>query len=137
MGINKLTPKQLIEKEILLNANGYGDVKFDGEITNDNIEELYDELLVEEDLHWDYENEFRCSGEETNVECSDWSRHYESKSVATKLSDGTWIGWTYWYGGGKHSEPSAIEWMEDAYLLDVTEEEKVVTVRTFKKKEVD
>lgn len=24
--------------------------------------------------------------------------------------DGTWVGWTYWYGGGKYAEPSAIPW---------------------------
>jgi hypothetical protein len=130
-----MTPREMIRKEILSDAIRHGAVKFDGEITADNIEELYDELLVKEDLHWDYEDLFRCSGEETGIAC-ERSRHYENKSVATKLSDGTWVGWTYWYGGGKHGEPDAFDWMGDAYFLDVKEEEKTVIVRTFKKKGV-
>ena len=81
----------------------------------------------------DYVYEFREGQVETDVTC-EWCRHYESKSVAANI-DGTWIGWTYWYGGGKHGEPEAVAWMEDAYFLDVTEEEKLVTVRTFTKKE--
>ena len=59
--------------------------------------------------------------------------HYESKSVATQLNGPIWIGWTYWYGGGKHSNPSEIEWMDGAYYLGVEEEEKTVTVQTFTK----
>ena len=49
------------------------------------------------------------------------------------MPDGSWVGWTYWYGGGKYGEPEAIDWMDDAYDLACTEEEKVVTVRTFTK----
>jgi hypothetical protein len=47
----------------------------------------------------------------------------------------SWIGWTYFYGGGKYGEPESIDWMSEAYFLDVAEEEKMVVVRTFKKKE--
>jgi hypothetical protein len=35
--------------------------------------------------------------------------------------------------GGKYGEPEAVEWIDDAYDLVCTEEEKVVTVRTFAK----
>lgn len=59
------------------------------------------------------------------------SRHYESEAVAYQYVDGSWVGWSYWYGGGKHGEPEAIDWMEDAYDVNCTEEEKVVVVRTF------
>lgn len=80
----------------------------------------------------DAESDFRLSGYQTDLPC-EYSRHYESDSMATKLTDGSWVGWTRWYGGGKHGDPGAIDWMEDAYFLDVTEEEKMVTVRTWKK----
>ena len=129
-----MTPEQAIKREILMWANKEKEV--DGglpDITERNADRLYDELLVEPGHHWDYESEFRCSGEETEIEC-DWSRHYESKSVATNLRDGTWIGWTYWYGGGKHGNPEEIDWMEDAYFLDVEEKEELVITRTFTKK---
>lgn len=75
--------------------------------------------------------EFRDSyDEETDIKC-DWSRHYESKSVAKKLDNGKWVGYTYWYGGGKHGEPEAIDWIDDAYFLEMKEEMR--PVRTFTK----
>ena len=58
-------------------------------------------------------------------------RHYDATSVAAQMPDGSWIGWINFHGGGKHGEPEAIEWMQDAYHLDVKEEEKIVVVRTF------
>jgi hypothetical protein len=130
-----MTPEQAIKREMLLEAiKCNDDLNWDCPITADNVDEAWQSVLVDNDAHWDCKSEFRSSGEDTDIPC-DWSRHYESKSVARKLSDGSWVGWTYWYGGGKHGEPEAVEWMEDAYFLNVTEEEKVVTVRTFTKLE--
>lgn len=99
-------------------------------LTEDTIDDLYEAF---HDDMYDLKNEFREGDVETNLPC-DYSRHYESKSVAAKIPDGSWVGWTYWYGGGKHGEPEAIGWMEYAYDLDVIEEEKMVIVRTFTKK---
>lgn len=131
--ITNMTAEQYIKRHILLMAAKHDpdEIKIDGEITSANVDQLYDDLLVERDAHWDYVSEMRDGQEETGLPC-EYSRHYESKSVAS-LIDGRWIGWTYWYGGGKHGEPEAIDWMDEAYFLDVTEEEKVVTVRTFTK----
>ena len=130
-----MTPSQKIKREILMDAIRLNnDLNWDGDITAENVDDAYETVLIENDAHWDCESEFRCGGEDTDMPC-DYSRHYESKSVACKLSDGTWVGWTYWYGGGKHGEPEAIDWMSDAYELNVTEEEKTVTVRTFTKLE--
>lgn len=98
-------------------------------LSDEEVEALY-EKLVEEDGHWDARSEVRGGQVETGLPC-EWSRHYESNAVASQLPDGSWIGWTYWYGGGKHSEPEAIDWMEDAYDLNCKEEEKLVIVRTF------
>lgn len=130
-----MTPEQHIRKHILLMAakNDPEEIKIDGEITAENVDAIWDEQLVEKDAHWDYVSEMRDGQEETGLKC-EYSRHYESKSVAS-LIDGVWIGWTYWYGGGKYGEPEAIDWMDSAYFLDVTEEENVVTVRTFTKKD--
>lgn len=98
------------------------------EVTADNIDELYDECEDKQDVIY----EVREGDYETKLPCQS-SRHYESKSVAAQAPDGSWVGWTYWYGGGKHGEPEAIDWMDEAYDLEVTEEEKLVVVRTFKK----
>lgn len=97
------------------------------------VDEVYDDL-VEREEHWDAISETREGTVETNLEC-DWSRHYESKAVAAQYIDGSWVGWTYWYGGGKHGEPEAIDWMDSAYDLTCTEEEKTVIVRTFARTE--
>lgn len=70
---------------------------------------------------------------ETDIE-AEYDRHYESKSVAACFY-GKWVGWTYWYGGGKHGNPKEIEWMEDAYFLDCVETQELVTVRKFTKQE--
>ena len=103
------------------------------EITGDVIDEAYQQL-VDAGEQWDAESEVREGTAETGLPC-EWSRNYESKAVATQLPDGSWVGWTYWYGGGKHSNPEEIDWIDDAYDLSCTEEEKVVTVRTFSKAE--
>ena len=130
-----MTPEQKIKRDIINSlAENYRDednfpeLK---ELTNENVDQNYDLLG---DWVQDEEYSYREGDMETNIDCPD-SRHYESQSVAKKLSDGSWIGWTYWYGGGKHGEPDAIEWMDEAYELEVTEENQTVTVRTFKKKD--
>lgn len=133
--MKKITPKQKIRIEILSRAINNKDLDLGAVINSlgaDNVDELYESLLVEPGLHWDYESEFR-EGEYNTGLPSDCNRHYECREVATKLNDGTWVGWTYWYGGGKYGEPESIDWMSDAYFLDVKEEEKLVVVREFKK----
>lgn len=127
-----MTPEQKLKKEIVLLAIKDKNINFLGNIDNTNVEELYQQL-VDSDVHWDYKNEIRHGQVETNVDC-EFSRHYESKSVAMQVEDGSWVGWTYWYGGGKFGEPEAIDFMADAYELYCKEEEKIVVVRTFEKK---
>lgn len=132
-----MTPEQKIKKEIVLKAIENKDIQFDNiylqtDINEYNVDPLY-QSLVDEDMHWDYQNEMRNGQYETGIDC-EYSRHYDSKSVAMKMSDGSWIGWTYWYGGGKFGEPEAIDWMTTAYELNTTEEERTLIVRTFEKK---
>ena len=125
-----MTPEQAIKRHILVTV----ELRDFNELNENNIDEVYDFDLENSEIADLYEavNEFRYGDEETSIYC-DSSRHYESKPVASKLVDGTWVGWTYWYGGGKHGEPDAMDWIEDAYYLSVKEEQKVVTIRTFKK----
>jgi len=126
-----MTPEQKI-KQLVIIANADLCGVQPPEINEANVDDLY---AAGEGDDWglqDAREEVRGGEFETGIPC-DWSRHYESKSVAAKAPDGSWVGWTYWYGGGKHGEPEGIDWMDSAYDLDVTEEEKVVTVRTFAK----
>ena len=100
--------------------------------TDEGVQEAYDHIWEIDSRIQDFEYEFREGEERTSLEC-DWSRNYESEAVASKMFDGTYCGWTYWFGGGKHSNPEEIEWMEDAYDLNFVEEEKLVTIKTFSK----
>lgn len=126
-----MTPKQAIREDILCQAIENGDIVDPKTfLSEDNIDRLYEELLAKEGLHWEYESDFRYSGEDTDLPCFG-NQHYEAKYVAARLKDGRWIGWTFWYGGGKHSDPGSIPWMEDASFLRCTEEEIVITQRTF------
>lgn len=98
-----------------------------------------DEQAFDEDDDWRYQdaaNEVRGSGIETSLPCP-VSRYYEAEAVAAKLPDGSWVGWTYYYGGGKHGEPDAIPWIEDAYDVSCVEEEVIVILRTFAVAEVN
>ena len=126
-----MTPEQKIKHAIIVKAAEFSDVTLNGDVTADNVDGLFDSL-VDADGHWDAVSEVREGDCETGLPC-EISRHYESKSVAAKMPDGSWVGWTYWYGGGKYGEPEAVDWMGDAYDLTCAEEEKVVTVRTFTK----
>ena len=99
----------------------------------EDINTIYADMKDEDEL-WDTLSEVREGEVETGLPC-EYSRHYESYSVAAKLPDGSWVGWTYWYGGGKHGEPESVDWMEDAYDLDCLEEVKLTIVRTFTKRE--
>ena len=96
--------------------------------TLDNIRELMEDEELEEVISVG-KVEVREGEVETEIEC-EYSRHYESKSVASQIL-GRWVGWTFWYGGGKHAEPEEID--IDAYFLDCEEEEKMVIVRRFSK----
>jgi hypothetical protein len=126
-----MTPEQKIKWAILNLAAVFNHTP-QLEVTDKNIDELY-QKLVDVDGHWDAKEEIRNSGEETKIPCTEYSRHYDCDEVAAIMPDGTWVGWAHWHGGGKHSEPSVINWMDKAYNVAVKEEEKVVIVREFSK----
>ena len=134
-----MTPVQKIKHAIIRRAAAYsGDTLLGVEITSDTVDVLYENLRGDDgwsDSMQEACNEIRGSFDcETNLS-TPCSRHYETKAVAKMMEDGTWVGWTYYYGGGKWGCPEEVEWIRDAYDLDVTEEQVMQTVRTFKKRE--
>ncbi len=80
---------------------------------------------------YDTEAEVKEGDYKTDIPC-EWSRHYETESVAVLALDKSYIGWTRFFGGGKHSEPEAID--IEPYDLDCHEESKMMIVRAFSKK---
>ncbi len=93
--------------------------------TTQQITDKWDELNEADDGFQDTIEEFRSGERATGLE-RDYSRHYEAKAVAAKMLDGSWVGWTYWFGGGKHGKPSSVPWIEDAYAVTATEVTRVV-----------
>lgn len=127
-----MTAEQAIKKHMLLEAISLNpDLIWPEEITEKNVDDVWEELLVEKDLHWDFMWEFRESGEDSGIP-TQYSRHYECKEVARQLSDGNWVGWTYWYGGGKHANPEEIDWMDEAYFVDAKRVMKITHIFTKK-----
>lgn len=132
---NTMTAEQKLKHLILIRRAELADQLPPENVSADNIDALYDDAYANDggDLQ-DARSEVRCSGIETGLSAP-FSRNYESDAVAAQAPDGSWIGWTYWYGGGKHGEPDAIDWIEYAYDLTVTEEPKTIIHRTFTKVE--
>ena len=94
---------------------------------NDNFEDLKGTSELGDAM-----SELRGGEEETGLPC-EWDRNYESKAVAAQMLDGTYVGWTYWYGGGKHGDPDRKSWIKEAY--DVAVEEVMKPVKVFRKVE--
>lgn len=110
-----VTAKQM-SPQAMIRAQALADTKLYWEA--DGLTEDSDKVS---DYVVDYLKEFRRDWQhETRIAC-DTSRCYESKSVARQLKNGVWVGWTYWFGGGKHGEPGSVDWIEDAYFLAVRE----------------
>lgn len=123
----QMTAAQRIKKHLLLKI--IKEVKLNirpNEITPDNVDGLYEEFGDE-----DKEDEFRTNGEHTEIPVTKHSSHYDSRVVAAKLFDDSWVGFVYWSGGGKHGQPSEMPWLEQAFDVDMTE--RLEIVRTFKK----
>ena len=124
-----MTPQQKIYWLILNKHNSWNDIpllEYPCEVTEDMVE-AYESMR-----DMDAANDIRCGQVGTNIE-PEWSRNFETKSVAYQLPDNTWVGWTYYYGGGKHANPECIDWITDSYELSCVEEEKVVIIQTFEK----
>lgn len=81
-------------------------------------------------------NEFRESGEEIDDKVEQ-DRYYCYQDVSRKITglDDLYLGWTYYFGGGKYGEPEEVEWMEDCYLLKCKEVEETRIVKVYEKVE--
>jgi len=127
-----MTPQHKIKWAILGIAYRWNDKVLSDNLTEELIDELYTDEEYEDAIS-EAKNELRCGQWETNIPESEYSRHYECQSVAAQMPDGSYVGWLYWTGGGKHGEPESMDWISDAYNVECIEEEKMVVVRMFSK----
>lgn len=117
-------------------------------LTLENAEEIFnnpEEFFKEgyyEDCFYDIPMEFREHTEECNLQPITYSRHYEIDFHVQEFTGMTesgkevsrWVGWDYLYGGGKHAEPEAFDWIGNSVFVNVVSEEVVTVVkRTFER----
>lgn len=121
-----MTPVQLLQYAILEQYENWNGSQLPNNLTGEQIDELWDDA---DDISGAM-SEIRTSGTPTGLE-AEYCRHYESEAVAVQAPNGQWVGFTYWYGGGKHGEPEALEWIDDAYHVNCKEETKMMTIQTF------
>ena len=127
-----MTAEQAIKQQIMRNVSACTYTNFEYDPVNDIDSEW--ERLYDTDLDSLYEalSDFRYDYQyETGLPCPS-CRHYECKAVATMLDNGQMVGYNYWFGGGKHGEPSEVEWLDGAYFLDSHIETREVRVFTKK-----
>lgn len=116
----------------------------------ENAEEIFlnpEEYLKEgyyEDFSYDILSAFRELGEEYNRLLTNYPRHYEVDYHVKEFTGVTengetiskWVGWNYYYGGGKHAYPEDIDWIPDAEFLKVSSEAAFTVIkRTFEREE--
>lgn len=126
-----MTPQQKLKREIILKCRSWkGDPLNEFvEITEANVDDLYNSARSDFPGYFqDAQEEIRSGGFEETGFPTESTRHYESTAVARKCCDGSWVGWTYWHGGGKHGNPEEIDWIPDAYDVVCTVEMKPVNV---------
>ena len=109
-----LTPEGKLRQLIVYMATGSTlDVN-----TTEEVDEAY--LALSDDELSENKENLRCGGIPTGIYNPDCRGHkcYDDEQVAVQALDGSWVGFTYWSGGGKHGYPEDVEWMDDAYELD-------------------
>lgn len=121
--VGRLSPADRLRQLILFKATGQRPS------TAEAIEAAWGEKAGSCELG-DAMSELRGGSCRTGLPC-DSSRHYESEAVAAKMLDGSWVGWTYWFGGGKHGEPEGLPWVDEAYGVAATE--TVAVTRVFQR----
>lgn len=128
---NKVTAQELIYKQMVADVIELNDdilVFLNNKSCPDSAEDYYDlwdEMKGCFSECWDVEYEARYGDQEvSDLEPKTSSRHYEIEVRASEI-DGVWVAWDFYYGGGKHGEPEAFDWISNARIVDC--EERVVT----------
>ena len=133
--MSNLTAQELIYKQMIQVVSEYNSriTDFVAEcVDQESYESMWYGIKSEFDEAYELEYEMR-EGLETNLTSKTSSRHYEIDVHAMQV-DGVWVAWDYYYGGGKHGEPEAFDWISNARIVDC--EEKVVTKVEYNFKEL-
>lgn len=142
--LNTLTASQLAKLLVMRKGLEFGYAyTFNDDGQDSNIDnaflsaapgELLDTLFNENE-HDDAINEVRYEAEEVRGIASwchySWERNYEVDVKAFILPDGRALAFCEMSGGGKHGEPNAYPWVEEAKFIRVSGVEERV-IRTYR-----
>ena len=125
-----LALKKFILKQV---AESYPDFKLPPLNTEDEIQDFYSDACSGDFSGHiqDATQDVRSYGLETSLPAP-CSRHYECEVRAIQTDDG-WIGYNYWYGGGKFGNEEEIDFISDAYHVSCEEKEVLTIQRTWTK----
>jgi hypothetical protein len=147
--LNTLTASQLAKLLVMRKGLEFGyaytftdDDGQDSNIDNGFLSAAPGELLdtlFDKNEHDDAINEVRYEAEEVRGIASwchySWERNYEVDVKAFILPDGRALAFCVMSGGGKHGQPNAYPWVEEAKFIKVSGVEKRV-IRTYTFEEI-
>lgn len=125
--MSKLTAQEMIYKHMInvVSKNNSRITDFIAEYEDqEDYEVIWDDIKSQFDEAYEVEYETRHGTEKPNLEPKTYSRHYEVEVRAIQVED-VWVAWDFYYGGGKHGEPEAFDWISKARIVEC--EEKIVT----------
>lgn len=126
-------PAPLALKKYILEYAKEHDWEYNGPL---NTKEELDEAmaLMHDQIGCDAQQDIMEGKWETNI-IPNFTRHCETESVAVKDNYGNYIGFTRYYGGGKHFDEYSWydESIEGAYYLNCEEKEVLTIQRTWSK----
>ena len=133
--MSNLTAQELIYKQMIqvVSEDNSRITDFVSEyVDKEDYENIWYDIKSEFDEAYEVEYEMR-NGVEIKLPPKTSSRHYEIDVHAMKV-DGVWGAWDFYYGGGKHGEPEAFDWISNARIVEC--EEKIVTKVEYNFKEL-
>lgn len=125
----QLSAKQTAQRLILAHWGNWQDIEeLKGEISPEMLEQFWDEYGDDE---CESRNEVRWHGDETsNINTRihySWSRNYDVEVRVINLGDGNGLAYNFVSGGGKHGDPDAYPWWDEAWFVKCTGAKTVVT----------
>lgn len=140
----KLTASEKLKQLIIARAFESARVDYPVPMTSEQIAAIWNEEVVwdgwgDGDFDHGYiddaEGDMRGKGELIEIErgayAENKSRYYECDTVALRALDGSYVAYPYYHSEAKHSEPSAMEWIEVAF--DVDFEEEMIPMKVWKR----
>lgn len=137
MDFSTLTAPQKLKYLVLVTLNTWRKTDMPALETGDQLDVLYAaEEEADDGRFQDARSETRHGTEAPEISDTPSSRNYEVDAHVAALPDGSYVGWWYYHGGGKHSEPEyAFDWIANAFDVDHASEVVTITKHTFTKRD--